>query len=228
MCEGASYPGAVDSLMKPVGPQPPAVYWRRRAAVVGGLLLPLIAIILLWPSGGDPAPTAATDQTSPSPSATGSEAASPSPSPTSSDTSPSATPSPTSTKVVECSDSDIVIDTKVDTAEPRVGQPVAVSMTIANVSDSPCTRDVGPVVNEFLITSGGYRVWSSDDCNPGGPSQIETIPAGQAFVVQANWPAIITSPGCPSPQQPAQPGSYDVAGANGSIVGSSAGFALSQ
>jgi hypothetical protein len=101
-------------------------------------------------------------------------------------------------------------------------------MTIANISDNPCTRDVGPVVNEFLITSGGYRVWSSDDCNPGGPSQVETIPVGQAFVVQANWPAIITAPGCPSPQQPAQPGSYDVSGANGRVVGSSAAFALGQ
>ena len=109
-----------------------------------------------------------------------------------------------------------------------MGQPVTVSMTIGNVSETPCTRDVGPVANEFLITSGGYRVWSSDDCNPGGPSQVETIPPGQAFMVQATWPAILTSPGCPSPQQPAQPGSYTVAGANGTAIGTSANFALSQ
>ncbi len=212
--------------MKPVGPEPPAVYWRRRAVVAVAVLLAVILLVILWPSGGDPTPTAAegdpTATASASPSAS-ETAASPTASP-----SASASASPSSTQVSECSDSDLNIETKVDTADPKVGQPVSVSMTISNISEAPCTRDVGPVVNEFLITSGGYRVWSSDDCNPGGPSQVETIPAGQAFMVQAAWPAIVTSPGCPSPQQPAQAGSYNVAGANGSAIGTSASFALSQ
>lgn len=208
--------------MKPVGPEPPAVYWRRRAVVALAVLLAVILIVVLWPSGGDPTPTAAEGDPAP--------AASASPSASEPEASPTASPtaSPSSTQVSECSDSDLNIETKVDTADPKVGQPVSVSMTIANISEAPCTRDVGPVVNEFLITSGGYRVWSSDDCNPGGPSQVETIPPGQAFMVQAAWPAIVTSPGCPSPQQPAQAGSYDVAGANGSAIGTSASFTLSQ
>lgn len=227
--QGASYPGSVDSLMKPIGPEPAGVYWRRRAVVVGAVLLVLFAVIMLWPSAGETESTAATAapttlaSPNPSPSAT-----SASPSPSATDEGEGASPSPTSTTVAECSDNDINVETRVDTADARVGQPVAVSMTIANISGSPCTRDVGPVVNEFLITSGGYRVWSSDDCNPGGPSQIETIPVDQAFVVQASWPTIVTSPGCPSPQQLAQAGSYDVTGANGRAVGSSAAFALGQ
>jgi hypothetical protein len=71
-------------------------------------------------------------------------------------------------------------------------------------------------------------VWSSDDCSPGGPSQVETIPPGQAFAVQATWPAVITSPGCPQPQNPAQAGTYDVQGSNGDLTGSTARFTLTQ
>ncbi|MDQ1250493.1 MAG: hypothetical protein QG597_4872 [Actinomycetota bacterium] len=223
------YPGQVDSLLRPVGPQPPSVYWKRRALVIGGLLLVIIALVLLWPSGGtEPANAGA----SPSPITSASPAPTASPSTTPSNTtepSPPASPSVTgSAPITDCLDSGLEIATTVDPATPKVGAPVTLTMTIANVSGVPCTRDVGPAVNQFTITSGGYRVWSSDDCNPGGPNQIETIPPGQAFAVQATWPAVITSPGCPTPQQNAQPGTYDVVGSNADVTGVATRFSLTQ
>lgn len=224
----AGYPGVVDSLLSPVGPEPPSVYWKRRALVIGGALLVIIGLIMLWPSGGDPEPTAADAGTSPtaaavpsgSPTPGGATGASPTPS-------ASASPSGPAT-VTDCLDSEIEVQTKVDTPAPKVGAPVSFTMTIANTSGVPCTRDVGAAVNQFTITSGGYRVWSSDDCNPGGQNQIETIPPGQAFAVQAAWPTVITTPGCPTPQQPAQPGTYDVSGTNGTVTGVATRFSLTQ
>ena len=225
-CCHAGYAGGVDSLLSPVGPEPPSVYWKRRALVIGGVLLVIIGLIMLWPSGGDTESTSADAGASPSaaPAASGSPAPSGTPSTpgtASSAASPSA-PAPTT----DCLDSEIELRTTVDTPAPKVGTPVTMTMTIANISGVPCTRDVGAAVNQFTITSGGYRVWSSDDCNPGGQNQIETIPPDQAFAVQATWPSVITSPGCPTPQQAAQPGTYDVAGSNGAVTGVATRFSL--
>lgn len=222
----AGYPGGVDSLLSPVGPEPPSVYWKRRALVIGGALLVIIGLIMLWPSGGDAQTTSA--DTAATPSAAPVPSGSPTPSSaTSASAAASASASPSGpATITDCLDSEIEVQTKVDTPAPKMGAPVSLTMTIANISGVPCTRDVGAAVNQFTITSGGYRVWSSDDCNPGGQNQIETIPPGQAFAVQAAWPTVITTPGCPTPQQPAQPGTYDVAGTNGSVTGVATRFSL--
>jgi len=119
------------------------------------------------------------------------------------------------------------IAVQVDPAAPTVGNPVVFVMTIANNGDQPCSQDVGAAVTSFTVTSGGFRVWSSDDCNPGGANQVEVIPPGQAFAVQATWPTIVTTPGCPTTDVPAQAGSYDVVGTDGQLTSPPVRFALS-
>lgn len=226
----------MNSLRHPVGPEPPSVYWKRRAIVVGAVLLVLIGLIMLWPSGGS-SNTSAASSPSPRPSASGgpSPAASPkssgsaAPSPTSSVTaSASASAVPSTTAVTDCKDSEISVATAVDTEAPKAGSEVTFTMTIANNSGAPCKRDVGAAVNRIEVTSGGYHVWASDDCSPGGPNQVETIPAGQAFAVQAVWPGTVTQTGCPTPQQKSQPGTYAVTGTNGDVTGTSTMFSLTQ
>ena len=203
--------------MNPVGPEPAEVYWRRRAVVVGAIVLVLILLFVLWPSGGGAAPVA-----SPSAGATGT--ASPAAS-ASAGASGSASPVP-SGSAPACNDADIKVQTAVETDKPTVGSDVVFVMTITNNSAVACTRPVGAADTSFTVSSGGYRVWSSDDCNPGGEAVTEVIPPGKAFALQATWDGSITEPGCPSPQRQATTGTYDVSASDGAVKSGDTRFVL--
>jgi hypothetical protein len=99
-------------------------------------------------------------------------------------------------------------------------------MRIQNTSSTPCRRDIGAAQNELLISSGAARVWSSDDCNPGGSPQVQTIQPGQSFSVTVAWLGKLSKKGCPADMPEAQAGSYRLVGRNGTAVSAAAAFAL--
>ena len=203
----------MNSILQPVGTEPAKVYWRRRAVVVGAVVVALILLFMIWPSGGDSAPVA-----SPTASAAPTAAAS-------AGASSSASPVP-SGSIPACPDADVKVQAGVETDKPTAGSDVVFIMTITNNSDVECTRGVGAADTSFTVTSGGYRVWSSDDCNPGGEAASEVIPPGQAFALQATWDGSITEPGCPSPQRKATSGAYDVTATDGEVTSSATRFVL--
>lgn len=99
-------------------------------------------------------------------------------------------------------------------------------MKIANNGATVCTRDVGPAVNTFTVTSGGFDVWSSDDCTEAGDSQVEEIPAGEAYAVKGTWDATVTANGCGADATAAQIGAYQVEATNGVITSEPVTFSL--
>lgn len=212
-----------------MGPEPEAVYWRRRIVLIAAVLGVVALLAWLWPSGGEAEP-AALPSTSASPSgATSSASASGTPSASPTD---EASPSDTGEAAASgepqpCRTGDLDVTVSVETPTPTAGGEVVFVMAVANTGDSPCIQDVGASATSFLVTSGGFRVWSSDDCNPGGTEQLEVIPPGQAFAVQAVWPTIITTPGCPTTTNPARPGSYDVTATDAGITSAATRFVLS-
>lgn len=206
--------------MHPVGPESPGTYWLRRALVLAGVVALLALVVLIWPGGGDGQSTAATTSPSASPSGSASPTASTSPS-----ASPSSTADPDNPEA--CRAGDLSVTVSLPNPAPTVGSEVVFEMAVANNGQAPCSQDVGPAATSFTVTSGGYRVWSSDDCNPAGGNQVEVIPPGQAFVVQATWPTIVTTPGCPSQDQRAQAGAYDVVATDDGLSSAPVRFNLS-
>jgi len=101
-------------------------------------------------------------------------------------------------------------------------------MTIENVGDVACDRDVGPKANTLEITSGGYHVWSSDDCSPGGKSKIITLQPGDKVSSAVSWNGELTSEGCPGGEGQAKPGRYDLVGKNVDVTSDAVPFAISQ
>ena len=218
----------VDSIKKPVGPEPEAVYWRRRIILLAAVLGVIALLAWLWPSGGEAEP-AGLPSTSASPSATSASAsasASPTTSPTGEASPSEAGATTASGEAQPCRTGDLDVSVAVETPTPTAGSEVIFVMSVANTGDAPCIQDVGASATSFLVTSGGFRVWSSDDCNPGGTEQLEVIPPGQAFAVQAVWPTIITTPGCPTTGNPARPGSYDVTATDAGITSAATRFVL--
>lgn len=101
-------------------------------------------------------------------------------------------------------------------------------MTIQNVGEVACDRDVGPKANELEITSGGYHVWSSDDCSDPGKSKVITMQPGDKVSSAVTWNGDLSSPGCPGDEGQAKPGRYDLIGHNGDVTSDAVPFAISE
>ncbi|MFZ0322593.1 MAG: hypothetical protein WAN48_00495 [Actinomycetes bacterium] len=100
------------------------------------------------------------------------------------------------------------------------------TLAVENVGTQTCRRDVGQRALELTVSSGGVQVWSSDDCNPGGPAAERVFGPGDRFVQPVSWSRQRSEPGCPSGEPLADPGQYQVVGRNLDVRSEPASFTL--
>lgn len=201
------------------------VYWLRRASIA---VVALVVVIGLWwllgSRGSSDAPVPAA-----SPSAVSSVAPSapsslaPMPTPTASGdaaaesevgTDPAASEVVATGEILDCKNSDIAVEASTDKDSYKVGAKPVLTMTIQNISATACKRDVGPKANSLEITSGGYHVWSSDDCGSSDQSKIITLKPGKKVATSIEWNGKVTTKGCPTKGTAAKQGRYQVTGKN--------------
>ena len=196
------------------------VYWIRRGAIV--LVVVTVVLALFWLFGalrGDGGSTGVEPTVSGEPSASSSVVPSGSAAPSSS--------APASGEPVDCLDSAILVEASTDSSTYPVGSTPKLTLTITNNGDVACKRDVGPKANELTITSGGYHVWSSDDCSTNSKSKVSTLKPGQSFEASITWDGHLSQKGCTTTQgAAAKPGRYDLVGRNGKVESTSTPFAL--
>jgi hypothetical protein len=219
-----------------VGPLPPAVYWRRRAIVLGGILVVVIFMISMCSTtGGSGAPgkrnTSVTSTASPdSPSAssspsslppiiTGSPGAGIAVDPGTTDA-PAGQPSAS----VDCSDNDIRLTAAVITQASGFN----FSLKVKNVSDHPCNRDVGADPQELHVSQNGTVIWSSDYCQTvHGQPDVRTFGPGVEDVFTVHWDQKITGPGCVKGAS-ASSGAYDLAAKLGTKISGTTSFQIGK
>jgi hypothetical protein len=186
---------------RPVGPEPTSTYWMRRAVVLALALVPVVlAVSLLGGSAeedrltGVPGPPAATTEPrrSVEPSA--------------------APPSPTAAAVATCAAEALEVEATAGEASYRVGADPRLTLRVTNTGDAPCTADLGQANVELLVHSGRDRIWSSDDCAPGGDAAATTLQPGKAVTQRVTWDGRRSRPGCTGDKERAQPGTYRVTG----------------
>ncbi|HWH25768.1 MAG TPA: hypothetical protein VNT53_03900 [Pseudolysinimonas sp.] len=148
----------MSTFRTPVGPQAPTVYWRRRLLVALGVVAVIVIIILIIVRPGS---TPAADK-------------SPTPGPTTSAATP---PSSAGSDTKLCDPSVIEVVAKTDAATYKAGVNPMLSATITNTGSKACTFDVGTAAQEYVITSGKDRIWSSKDCQTAAEStELELKP----------------------------------------------------
>ena len=142
----------MSTIRTPVGPQPPNVYWRRRAVVLLGLLAVVIIILLIVfrPTDETPAPTATT----------------PKPTTTSASTDDA--------DADACDPADIELTAITDKGGYNEGELPLISMSITNTGSAACTINAGTDAQEYIITSGSDQIWSSRDCQT-DPKPTDTV-----------------------------------------------------
>jgi hypothetical protein len=231
-----------------VGPLPAAVYWRRRAIVLGALLFVMLLIVYACGgskatnanSGGDPSSSlsapppsssGAPVPTSPSPSlatpsVSGSELSSANPR-----TAPAAPSTPLG---AGCTDAEIAVQTAImstsaATSKLQYGGTFMLKLEISNASQRTCTRDVGSVAEELIVERGGNEIWSSDGCHaPGGVMHdVRTFHPGDTIFAQVEWSSYnVTKPECRRLSTPAAVGTYQLVGRLGTKTSAPTSFEI--
>lgn len=191
---------------RPVGPEPASTYWRRRAVLAAAAIL-LLALLSANLTGGEDEPDTVAEATATPQAAPDGESEVP----------PDPTPAESPLEVAICQPEMLKIQATADHASYRVGSSPRLSLSVQNTGGGPCTRDLGQAAVELLVTSGPDRIWSSDDCAPGGAEDVTTLQPGKPVVQRVTWDARRSRPGCTGAKERAEPGTYRVTGRVGQL-----------
>jgi hypothetical protein len=162
----------MSTIRNPVGPQPPAVYWRRRLLLVLGLIAVIVVIVLIVTR---PAGKPAGDKT-PSPGTSHSASPSGTPNPSPSFTTPAGGTGGTA-DAPACAPASVTVTAITNSKSYAAGSQPQLSMNITNSGAAPCTYDVGTGAQEYIITSGNDRIWDSKDCQTTPTSRSRPLPS---------------------------------------------------
>lgn len=183
-----------------VGPLPPAIYWRRRAVVLGALLLFLIVAVYSC-SGPGQSDAAQQPTSSPTPSA-----ASRGPDPTATVLTPQtgapptteATEVPSATAPAEteqttavgsgaCTDAEMKVTPVPSQTSVQRGVTITIRLKIKNIGNRTCSRDVGADLQEVFVKQGAQKIWSSDTCGTAKGSDPESFTPNFEREYQVAW-----------------------------------------
>jgi hypothetical protein len=172
----------MSTFTNPTGPQPPSVYWRRRALVLLGLVVAIVVVVLIVVRPG-----ASGDE--PGAAATSTPAADPAPAETATAPAADATPDPGSTAVTEdgarCAPAAVELVPVVDKQVFAPTELPQISMSVTNTGSSDCVINLGSGQQVLVVTSGEEQWWSSADCQVDPTDQDVTLAAGQTLSTPA-------------------------------------------
>ena len=242
-------PTTVEHVLHPVGPEPRAVYLRRRVAVVGAVVLTLVAVVWIATAigGGSPGPqpvqaaaTGATTTTAGAPSRSPAAGPTDAPTPSAAQTgAPSGAPAQTPTAIAPpttgpqlaaCSDDAITVAAQSAHSSYAVGAQPVFRLLITNTGKVACTADLSGALQQFIVYSanGRARVWSSNDCFPGTAPDTRTLAPAAPAVYSIQWAGTSSTQGCKSPRVPTAAGQYIVMGVLGGQQSQPAPFAITK
>ena len=188
----------MSTVLHPVGPNPPRVYWVRRLAVLVGILL-VIAVVgvvgwaLTFRGGAAGAAGAGSVAGVDAEKAGGSKAAA------------SATP-------VDCTAAEVQLAVVSDATQYASGANPVLKVSVTNGGARPCTVDAGDAARELVVSSGNDRIWSTKDCAGGETASRQLLlDAGARDSVDIPWARVRSAEGCPANLPAPRTGTYQVA-----------------
>jgi len=112
-------------------------------------------------------------------------------------------------------------------AEYGRGQPREFRMIVVNIGALPCQRDLDAALQEVMVVAAdGTRLWSSNDCGPGGAAAVRTLVPGEQLVFSVVWAGRTSQPGCPLQRATVPAGAYQLVVKLGSLASQPAPFKL--
>lgn len=200
----------MDGLRKPVGDQPPAVYWRRRLIVVAAAIA---LVLLLWflisatLAGGEDNSGGTTPATSTSPQAGAVETNDPS---------------------RECTSDDLTLTLAASPAEVPVGSTPAFDMGIAHTGQTACKLSTATEGTDVSVRSGDQIYYSTTWCAEQSalPGSEWILQPGDKEAIQATWSGERVDDNCEVIQERSDPGFYWASVAIGGVPAPEVQFQL--
>jgi len=157
----------MSTFRNPVGPQPSSTYWRRRLVVVLGLVAVIVVIVLIAvrPGSGSPAADAKDEKADT----------------TTSDTAADPADDAATDPGAACAEGVVKVQAITDAGDYTAGQNPLLSLSITNTGTTACTFSAGSDVQEYVITSGEERIWSSKDCQSAPVADSRVLEPGVAL-----------------------------------------------
>jgi hypothetical protein len=100
------------------------------------------------------------------------------------------------------------------------------TVDVVGTARSTCTFDVGARHVALVIRSGSHRVWSSADCAAGTGSLRSDLQRGVPTVIPISWNRQASVPGCTAPAAPAAAGTYTATAVDGALASNTITFRL--
>ncbi|GAA1880237.1 hypothetical protein [Asanoa iriomotensis] len=183
-----------------VGPLPPAVYWRRRAIVLGAAVV-VIFLIVQSCSGGD-ASSVGADRNSPTSAPAGApqttetllrpqtdppdQEEDPTEEPPASNPAPQTGEAPPADDG-SCTDAEMLITPVPEATSAQRGSTIVIRLRIKNIGKRTCSRDVGADQQELYIKKGAAKVWSSDTCGNVKGSDVQPFTPNFEREYRVDW-----------------------------------------
>lgn len=224
--------GYGDLVLHPVGPLPPSVYWRRRVLVSAAVVVALLLGWMALSGGGDSPPkTTAAVGSPPAESGTPTSLAATPPAgdragaggggaePADQAAAASPTPVRSAPPPQPCSDSALQLRVLPERPAYPVGEEPVLDLVVRNVSAVACVRDLGAAHQEVLLYDGrNRRLWSSNDCYPGGTKDPQVLGPGDSASFSVTWSGLSSRPKCAGERERVGAGSYLLLGRLGTLV----------
>ncbi|KSU63097.1 hypothetical protein [Arthrobacter sp. NIO-1057] len=194
------------------GKLPASVYRRRRITVaviavvlVGLIIWGVIAVAGLFSSDqeGSAAPQATAQTSAPAESTQSEEDA-----------------------AKKCKSDEVEVTATTDAKSYATGKEPVLILTVENTSKRECDINVGTNKQEFLISSGSDRVFSTVDCLQDGEDVSLTFAAGQKENARFTWNRERSAPGCKAVSVQPGPGTYKFTAAIGEFESKPVSFTL--
>lgn len=161
---------------------PQSVYWRRRFAVLGGLVAVIIVVVLIIVRPGfgnsaaeapEPDPEVAVEVLTPP----------------------------------DCLPGQLELVAKTDQSSYASGEAPQLWLSVTNVSSQECTLAVGTDQQRYVITSGDDQIWASDDCQEiSNPMEITLAPNEVQETTALPWDRTRSTPDTCNDERPVMPG----------------------
>jgi hypothetical protein len=173
------------TLVHPVGPLPPRVYWTRRLVLLGVLVVLVVAIAVSCSAGSGSSHRAA---------------ANPTPS-----TSPASTTTPSA-----CTREQIAVVAETDATRYPAGVQPRLRVAIRNRAAVACILTDSPSTRTWTIVSGADQVWTTAGCSASHRATRTTLAPGDAVRHSTLWNRHRSGKGCTASTTEAGPGTYQL------------------
>ncbi|GAA4699981.1 hypothetical protein GCM10023215_43330 [Pseudonocardia yuanmonensis] len=109
-----------------------------------------------------------------------------------------------------CTNDMIAVGAEIDAPQHRVGDRPELRLTVVNVSNQACVRDLDGALQEIVVWDRPIRtrLWSSNDCVNPSTQDLRTLVPGQPVAFEVTWSGLSSNPGCTAPRTRLPAGDY--------------------